>query len=63
MEKLFRVFRDSPAWYGIDLPEANRKPYQRTANGVLVRCDLDEDGEFWWFTFKNYQEYRKAEYN
>lgn len=61
MGKLFRVFRSSPAYYGIDWMKAFSRPYQRTAGGVLVKCEPDPYEDDWWFTFKDETDYLVAE--
>lgn len=55
--KLWWVFRDNPGWYGC----VATRTYQRTANGVPVKVEWDDEQETWWFAFKSYEQWLKAE--
>jgi len=60
MKRLFWVFRDTTAWFGID---SGFEGYTRTALDVPCVVRFDEANNVFWFGFRSIEDWKRAEGN
>lgn len=53
----FEVFRENPGCYGLE----HAGKGQMTSNGQIVDVSWDAENQVYWFDFKSYADWKKAE--